>query len=275
MNALLVDPIPLPSSVAAVPPQLEEITMRALARDPSDRYQSAEELRADLDAFSLSAGGASPAELGALVKVLFATDAPLLLQEAPTPSAGAVAPAVVTRQTAPLRKRGYDRRQLALLVTGAAVAAAMGGGLGWLGKHLGGGVARRAAAAASVPQPMAAASAPAVQPSIVPLPSRPHPSYPSWPASAAAAERPRSKPSDARGTTPSPSATAEAPTSGPVAAPTTAGNVPAGSATIASDEPPAGLSLTATGGDETEQAARDKRAAARRARRMLAKSNPF
>jgi hypothetical protein len=148
MNALLVDPIPLPSSVAAVPPQLEQITMRALARDPNERYQNAEELRADLDAFAMSAGGASRAELGALVKVLFATDTPLMLQEPGTsrPS-GDAGPAMVTRQTAPLRRRGYDRRQLALLVTGAAVAAALGGSLGWIGNHLGGGIGRASASA--------------------------------------------------------------------------------------------------------------------------------
>jgi serine/threonine protein kinase len=253
MNALLVDPIPLPSSVAAVPPQLEEITMRALARDPNDRYQSAEELRADLDAFALSAGGASPAELGALVKVLFATDAPMLLQEQPTPqTTGQVVPAVVTRQTAPLRRRGYDRRQLAMLVAGAAIAATMGGGLGWLGNHFHGGVVARAASAKSAPT-----SGPNSGASIEPLAKKaaaagPRP-YPSWPAAANAAEA-------------LPATTVPVPTAA------TPANV-AGAASLTPAEAP----TTSVAADEAEDAARAKKAAAaaRRARRLLAKSNPF
>jgi serine/threonine-protein kinase len=42
--------IPLPSSInREIPPQLDEICLKALARNPDDRYQSAEELAADLD----------------------------------------------------------------------------------------------------------------------------------------------------------------------------------------------------------------------------------
>jgi serine/threonine-protein kinase len=133
MNALLVDPIPLPSSVAAVPRELEEITMRALARDPDERYQTADELRAALDAFTASVGGAMPAELGALVKVLFATETPLMRQEVPTHD---IAP-VVTGTTAHLRKPPPPRRQLALLAAGAVLAATLGAGLGWVGNRVG------------------------------------------------------------------------------------------------------------------------------------------
>jgi eukaryotic-like serine/threonine-protein kinase len=265
MNALLVDPIPPPSSVAAVPPRLEEITMRALARDPHDRYQTAEELRADLDAFALSAGGASPAELGALVKVLFATDAPLLLQESttPTPSADGVGPAVVTRQTAPLRRRGYDRRQVTLLVAGAVVAATLGGGLGWLGNRFGGRAGRASASAKVAPRPGAivtakspGSSAPTgatapngpMVPPAAPAPREAVP-YPSWPAAARGSE---AMPAT---TTPKSPVSLGAETARPDPAGVAAAAVPANS-------------------EESDEAARARKAAARR-RRLLAKSNPF
>jgi hypothetical protein len=264
MNALLVDPIPRPSSVAAVPPQLEEITMRALARDPADRYQSADELRADLDAFAASAGGASRAELGALVKVLFATDAPLLLQEPTATPVPDAAPAVVTRQTAPQRRRGYDRRQIALLVTGAVVAAILGGGLGWLGNHLGRGINGRAIASSksgAPASPVSHAAAASTGTGATPAPAAPvsaktsaappaRSSYPTWPAHAAAAEA-------------MPTSTV------PVATGTATG------ATLAAAADPAATVTADASGVEAEEAARAKRAAARHARRLLAKSNPF
>src|SRR3569623_1467259 len=44
--------IAAPSTLTGrVPPELEEITMKALAADPNDRYQTGEELRADLGSF--------------------------------------------------------------------------------------------------------------------------------------------------------------------------------------------------------------------------------
>jgi serine/threonine protein kinase len=41
-------PVPRPSSIAAVAPQIEEIILRALAKDPSQRFQSADEMSAAL-----------------------------------------------------------------------------------------------------------------------------------------------------------------------------------------------------------------------------------
>ena len=244
MNALLVDPIPLPSSVAAVPPHLEEITMRALARDPNDRYQSADELRAALDAFAASAGGASPAELGALVKVLFATDTPLMRQESTTAN-NDMGPAVVTSQTAPLRKRGYDRRQLALLAAGAVAAAALGGGLGWLGNRFGGGIARKAAASSPMIRKATAAELPSASPAVVPDES---------PASPTTPPRPRAAP------WPAPSA--PAPTTPASTVPASTLPMPAAQVTEAEDEAKA------------ESGSRPG-AVARRQQRLRPKSNPF
>ena len=49
MQAVCTDPIPPPSAFAAdYPPALEAVVMKALQRDPNDRYQSALELRRDL-----------------------------------------------------------------------------------------------------------------------------------------------------------------------------------------------------------------------------------
>jgi eukaryotic-like serine/threonine-protein kinase len=49
MKARLVgDPVPPRTYNPALPPQVEEIVLRALARDPADRYQTASELKRDL-----------------------------------------------------------------------------------------------------------------------------------------------------------------------------------------------------------------------------------
>jgi serine/threonine protein kinase len=134
MNALLLDPIPLPSSVAAIAPDLENIIMRALSRNPDERFQTADEMRIALDAYVGSLGGAMPAELGALVKVLFANDAPTLRQD----SAHEILPAVVTGTTSPMPKRGHDRRQLVMLGAGSLLALSMGAAIGWVGNFMGG-----------------------------------------------------------------------------------------------------------------------------------------
>lgn len=52
LYAIMNDPIPPPSRYRPeVPPELDQIVARALARTPADRYESAEELGAALDAF--------------------------------------------------------------------------------------------------------------------------------------------------------------------------------------------------------------------------------
>jgi eukaryotic-like serine/threonine-protein kinase len=78
MNALLVDAIPRPSEFAAVPPDLERITLKALERDPNQRYRTADELRAELDAFVAGCGGVERSELGNTVESFFPGEGSLL-----------------------------------------------------------------------------------------------------------------------------------------------------------------------------------------------------
>lgn len=74
MRALIYDPVPRPSTVAKVPAVLEQITMKALNRDPEQRFQSALELALALERHIGQAGGASTSHLGALMRDYFATD---------------------------------------------------------------------------------------------------------------------------------------------------------------------------------------------------------
>jgi serine/threonine-protein kinase len=50
MQAVCLDPIPTPSATVEVAPEVERVVMKALARDPSERYESALALRRDLSA---------------------------------------------------------------------------------------------------------------------------------------------------------------------------------------------------------------------------------
>jgi len=57
MSAIVNEPVASPSQVApSVPAELDAIVMKALARDPKDRYQSAEEMRRALELFAEHAG---------------------------------------------------------------------------------------------------------------------------------------------------------------------------------------------------------------------------
>jgi hypothetical protein len=49
-----VEPLPVSSLQADLPPELDRIVQRAIAKDPKDRYQSGAELAADLRAFAAS-----------------------------------------------------------------------------------------------------------------------------------------------------------------------------------------------------------------------------
>ncbi|HEX6273654.1 MAG TPA: serine/threonine-protein kinase [Polyangiaceae bacterium] len=74
MHAILNDDIPKPSSVAPnVPPRLEAIVMKAMARAPADRHATAAELQAELDEFLAEQGSnVRNRDIGAAVAELFA-----------------------------------------------------------------------------------------------------------------------------------------------------------------------------------------------------------
>jgi serine/threonine protein kinase len=74
MVAVATKDPPTPSSlVATYPPELEAIVMRAIARDPNQRYDSCEAMRLDLDAFARARGlDLSPFRIGALMERVFA-----------------------------------------------------------------------------------------------------------------------------------------------------------------------------------------------------------
>jgi serine/threonine protein kinase len=73
MSAIVHGEIPLPSEHRPdLPRALEEIIMTALATDPGDRFQSADELRGELDAFMQSLGmRISPSSIADYMKKLF------------------------------------------------------------------------------------------------------------------------------------------------------------------------------------------------------------
>jgi serine/threonine-protein kinase len=74
MRALIYDAVPRPSTLAKVPAALEQITMKALSRDPEMRYQTALEMALALERYIGQAGGASTSHLGSLMREYFATD---------------------------------------------------------------------------------------------------------------------------------------------------------------------------------------------------------
>jgi serine/threonine protein kinase len=73
MTAIVNDPVPLPSSRrASLPHELDAITMRLLAKDPSARYQDADELVEALEgAAARTASMISPSALGRLLREMF------------------------------------------------------------------------------------------------------------------------------------------------------------------------------------------------------------
>jgi serine/threonine-protein kinase len=228
MNALLIDPILPPSRYAAVSPELEEIVMRALDRDPAQRFDTAEQLRAALDAYVTSLGRLSRGELSRAIRAVFPEESSILPREE-EPSAGAeIAPQVLSRATIPVETRRLPRRQLALLAGGAVAAAALGGVLGWVGKRLRAGTPPAIVASAAPPsgapvprtigvEPLAprslapdqvAVAVPPTRPADPPIAAGPAPELPAAPPTADPAVRPerprratvaRRRPSDVDG----------------------------------------------------------------------------
>jgi serine/threonine-protein kinase len=192
MRALIYDPIPKPSSVVPIDPDLEGIVLRALARNPSQRFQSGRELASALERFVVVAGGASTTDLGALMKGLFAEDLATWQQTLRTALNTPALPEDNQAAGAPTALARSGGRRWSLLLLGGA--AALAGGWFWLKRSTGlvppGGAGPAvsapavtaptppppASAAPATPNPPAAAStegpAPAVAPS-APSPTPP------------------------------------------------------------------------------------------------------
>ena len=79
MRRIVEEKIAPPTSVRRdYPPALELIVMRALEKRPDDRYQSAEEMRNDLEEFLDESGfRTGPRRMAIYLKQLFAPDAPV------------------------------------------------------------------------------------------------------------------------------------------------------------------------------------------------------
>jgi serine/threonine-protein kinase len=74
MRAIVDDPIPRPSDLGPVPPELDAIAMRALRKRRDGRFQSATEMSAALERYAFSHSGFSPSEVGRYMKTLFASE---------------------------------------------------------------------------------------------------------------------------------------------------------------------------------------------------------
>jgi serine/threonine protein kinase len=200
MNALLIDPIERPSRIAAVSPELEEIVMKALDRDPAGRFQTADQLRAVLDAYVISLGELTRPELARAVRAVFPdehTILPSASEEEPSANAE-IAPQVISKATiVPATPVRPPRREVVLLAAGAVAAAALGGMLGWMGKRLRAGSPPSAMVATAGPA-VGAASAPSI--GVEPLAPRPRLDQLAVPVPPAAVNAPAA----AAETTPSP-----------------------------------------------------------------------
>jgi eukaryotic-like serine/threonine-protein kinase len=74
MRAILDDPIPRPSEVADVPPELDAVVMRALRKRRDARFASAHEMAEALERFAFSNEGFSPLQVASYMKGLFAAE---------------------------------------------------------------------------------------------------------------------------------------------------------------------------------------------------------
>jgi serine/threonine-protein kinase len=74
MRAIVDEPIPLPSETVRVPPALEAIVMRALDKNPQQRFQTAQEMALALERYAFASESFSPLQIATYMKGLFAAD---------------------------------------------------------------------------------------------------------------------------------------------------------------------------------------------------------
>ena len=90
--------VPPSQKVPSVPPELERVIMTCLAKSPNDRYQSADDLRADLLRFRRGQAVQGTAITAAVVSVPDATSTMVAVPAAPVP--------IATKGAPPKKKRG-------------------------------------------------------------------------------------------------------------------------------------------------------------------------
>jgi serine/threonine protein kinase len=74
MRAIVDDPIPRPSEVADVPPELDAVVMRALRKRRDARFSSAHEMALALERYAFGNDGFSPQQVAGYMKGLFAAE---------------------------------------------------------------------------------------------------------------------------------------------------------------------------------------------------------
>jgi len=126
MNAIVNGTVTPPSKhLRGYPRALQTIVMRAMARDPADRYASADELRQDLEAFASAQGWTlSPGPLGEYVR----THVPEALSQTPTSAPGSATEAATAPTIAHPVSSTSPRR--APMWWGAVLVLAAGA-IGW------------------------------------------------------------------------------------------------------------------------------------------------
>ncbi len=135
MKHLSTAPKPPSTLRPDVPPELDMVVMRALAKNPDDRYQSADEMEGDLDRVARGAR-VSATTVDTATQVLrrpaaaAAAAATAATMIAPPPSAAAVPPAVIDEEE--FEEHGEDRPLWPWLVAiGFVIAAIVAGFFVW------------------------------------------------------------------------------------------------------------------------------------------------
>jgi serine/threonine-protein kinase len=156
----------------AIPAPVEAVVMRALAKDPADRYQSADELRADLVRARAGEEVAAGPSVSATAPI-GTTDAGTMAMPAAPPTHVWEDPLVTGGMEGPRRRRWPLVAVLVAVIAGAALAAALVAGAG--GPSAVPAVRRSPThhpkPSPSAPHSAAPSSAPSAVPSAAPSPS--------------------------------------------------------------------------------------------------------